>query len=192
MSSDFKKREYFRVPAQLRVFFCLDSMEARHAMIAVSDIWSSSPLQTPETIKQFPGDTEKFNYDAHPCHVMLQWLNFKIDTLLYQMRVLSRDNVFSNHLVTSDLSITGFGFAHRIDAPLNSKLLFSLHLPDNPVRPIYGVGKLSRNGCDDESGREVGAILFEDVADSDRERIARYIFSHERKSKLQQTTADND
>jgi hypothetical protein len=185
MDSDCKKREYFRVPAQLRVFFCPDSAEARHAMIAVSDIWSSNPLQTPETVKQFPGEMEQCSHDSNPCYVMLQWLNFKIDTLLYQMRVLSRGNVFTNHLVTTDLSIAGFGFIHKIDAPLNSKLLFSLHLPDNPVHPIYGVGKLSRNGFDDESGREVGAILFEDLTDSDRERIARYIFDYERKSKMQ-------
>jgi c-di-GMP-binding flagellar brake protein YcgR len=53
-------------------------------------------------------------------------------------------------------------------------------------------GKLLRNGRDDESGQEVGAILFEDLSDYDRERIARYIFNCERKSKMQQTADGND
>jgi hypothetical protein len=126
---------------------------------------------------------------------LLQWMDFKLDAVVYQLRMMNRSNVFTNYLITNDISNTGFGFNYHIDGSPGSRLLMALYLPDDPVRPLYTVGTLLRNQAPPEpasaanrktemrSRQSLGAIRFEELSDIDEERISRFIFDFERKLK---------
>ncbi len=179
-------REHYRIPAKIRVFFCQDSAEARSLMVSDYAIWASQPVEFPESAKQPLTDIGNVQQELKPLYAMMQWLNFKMDTVLYQLRVVSRSKVFTEHLLTSDLSVAGFAFGQKLNLALGSRLLLALHLPDEPVHPVYTVGVLVRDGMGCNDSPTPGAIVFEEISDADRERIARFAFSFERKLKNKQ------
>ena len=185
MKQTSQGREYYRVSANVRVFFCLDTLEARQDMVADYEIWSAQPPpDMPENLKTGLAAGEHVPPQLKTLYTMIQWLNFKMDIVIHQLRIMSRGRLFNNQLTTTDLSITGFGFASQIDAPVGSKLLMALHLPDAPTHPVYTTGTLVRNGDDNKDGQSMGAVVFEKLTDADSERIARFTFDSERKLKL--------
>ena len=186
MESKENAREHFRVPAKVRVFFCEDSPEARNSMVTDYAVWTSHPSEMPEASRTALTDINNVHEGLKPLYAMMQWLNFKMDTVLYQLRVVSRSNIFTENLITTDISLNGFGFDKVIDAAVGSKLLLALHLPDEPVHPVYTVGILVRNSQGSGEAVSPGAVVFDELSDSDRERIARFAFSFERKLKGRQ------
>ena len=185
-------RQHYRVPVQIKVFYSLDTPEARIAMVTDYEIWAAHPPEMPDTAVQALNDLKKAPEALKPLYNMIQWLNFKMDTLLYQMRLNSRASIFNSVLTTTDLSITGFGFAETIGAQKGDRLLLALHLPDEPIRPVYTVGTLIRNGDDGNDEQSLGAIYFTEISEADQERIARFTFDYERKYKHRQEMLKNN
>lgn len=188
---DSMDRRHYRVPVQVKVFYSLDTHEARTAMVTDYEIWAAQPPEIPDIFLQPLSDLKNVPLPLKPLYTMLQWLNFKMDALLYQMRLNSRTSIFSNFLTTTDLSIAGFGFTETIEANKGDKLLLAIHLPDEPVKPVYTVGTLVRNGQNGGDGQSLGAITFSEISEADQERIARFTFDYERKLKyLQEHLSD--
>lgn len=188
---DSMDRQHYRVPVQIKVFYTLDTHESRTAMVTDYEIWAAHPPETTDTLLQSINDLKRAPEELKPLYNMIQWLNFKMDAILYQIRLNSRSSIFSNFLTTTDLSIAGFGFTDTIQAQKGDRLLLALHLPDEPVRPVYTVGTLVRNGLDSDDRQSLGAINFTEIAEADRERIARFTFDYERKLKhLQQQLSE--
>jgi hypothetical protein len=199
-------RQFHRVPAKIKVFYCPETFEARQAMVTDYEIWSGQAPEMPEALRRNFTELGVVHPSLQPLYRMLQWIDFKLDTVNYQLRVLSRSNIFSNYLITNDISNTGFGFNYYIDQPLGAKLLMALHLPDEPMQPLYLVGTLLRNQASPKqaitpaqreaemkSEQSLGAIPFEELKDLDEERISRFIFDFERrvKQKMSQTEQEN-
>ena len=186
MTTLSQNREFYRVPAKIRVFFSPETFEARQAMIADYEMVMALAPEMPEHLRRNFTDLSQIHEKLRPIYSLLQWVDFKVDAALFQLRVLARNNIFNNHLITSDISTTGFGFTKPLDVPVNTKLLLSLHLPDDPVRPLYTVGVLIRNG-ETTGGQPIEqspcAIRFDELSDMDEERISRFAFSYERKLK---------
>ncbi|MDR1397373.1 MAG: hypothetical protein LBJ14_06545 [Desulfarculales bacterium] len=198
---NLQNRQFHRVPAKIKVFYCLETFEARQAMITDYEMWSAQAPELPEYLRRNFTELGTVHPSLQPLYRLLQWMDFKLDAVVYQMRVMNRGNVFTNYLVSNDISTTGFGFNYYIDYSLESRLLMALHLPDDPVRPLYVVGTLLRNQATPQpasaaeraleinSEQSLGAIRFEELSDIDEERISRFIFNFERKLKQKQEYA---
>jgi hypothetical protein len=198
--ANLQNRQFYRVPAKVKVFYCPETFEARQAMVTDYEVWANQAPELPESLRRNFTELGTVHPSLQPLYRMLQWIDFKLDTVSYQLRVLSRNNIFTSYLVTNDISNTGFGFNYYIDQPLGSKLLMAMHLPDDPVRPLYVVGTLLRNQASPKqtislaqlevemsSEQSLGAIRFEDLNDLDEERISRFIFDFERRLKQKMT-----
>ena len=198
MESAEQKRKFFRVPAKVRVFFCPETFEARQAMITDYTVWANQAPELPESLRRNFTDLGTVHEKLQPIYRLMQWIDFKLDTLVFQMRTMSSNQAFTNYLITKDVSTTGFGFNHHIGLPLGTRLLLAMHLPDDPVRPLYTVGVLIRNSHPPSSDATPanqegsGAIRFEELTDIDEERITRFCFNYERILKQKKTLYGDD
>jgi hypothetical protein len=201
--ANLQNRQFHRVPAKIKVFYCLETFEARQAMITDYEMWSVQAPELPEYLRRNFTELGTVHPSLQPLYRLLQWMDFKLDAAVYQLRVMSRGNVFTNYLVTNDISTTGFGFNYYINNSQGSRLLMALHLPDDPVRPLYVVGTLLRNQATPQpasaaerememsSEQSLGAIRFEELSDIDEERISRFIFDFERRLKQKQAQSQD-
>jgi c-di-GMP-binding flagellar brake protein YcgR len=113
---------------------------------------------------------------------VLRWLDFKLDLILDQLRSRERQAAFPHHLETIDISGAGIGMIDCGQLKLGERIIMAFNLPDSPSQPIYSVGEVVRVAEDPScDGQARAAVRFEEIAESDRERIIRFTFNQQRR-----------
>ena len=180
MGPSMDNREFFRVRASVRVLFCVDTAENSQALASDSDI-NNLNSQFIEASEKF-ADT-KINEHLLPLYNLINMVNTKLDIVLLQLQSLSRAKLFDQQLVTTDLSISGFGFEQTINIPVGTSLLLAIYLSDEPGRPLYALGQVLRNGDKNIEGQSPGGIKFTEISEAAQERIIKFAFNYERRHK---------
>lgn len=188
-SSQNSDREFFRAPANLYVFYGPESAQSRQAMAMNADMWRDhSDL---EASARRAMDDKDVPESLRGMLNVLRWLDFKLDLILNQMRSNERQAAFPHHLETIDISGAGIGMVDCGVLKLGERIIMAFTLPDSPSQPIYCVGEVVRvadePSCD---GQARAAVRFEEIAESDRERIIRFTFNQQRRQISQRKGLD--
>jgi hypothetical protein len=173
-------REFFRAPANLFVFYGPESAQSRQAMAMNSEIWhNNSEL---EANARRAMDDKDVPENMRGLLSVLRWLDFKLDLILDQLRSRERQAAFPHHLETIDISGAGIGMIDCGQLKLGERIIMAFNLPDSPSQPIYSVGEVVRVAEDPScDGQARAAVRFEEIAESDRERIIRFTFNQQRR-----------
>jgi hypothetical protein len=173
-------REFFRAPAKLYVFYGPESAQSRQAMALNAEVWRDhSDL---EASARRAMDEKDVPESMRGMLNVLRWMDFKLDIILSQMRSAERQAAFPNHLETTDISGAGIGMVDCGQLKIGERIIMAFTLPDSPSQPIYCVGEVVRVADDTTSdGQARAAVRFEEIAESDRERVIRFTFNQQRR-----------
>lgn len=184
--SERSEREFFRAPAQLRVFYGPDTMAGRQAMAMDSEMWANQ-AQLEAAARQVMEDVSVADSDR-PLLSVLRWMDFKVDLVLHHLRLREHALHFPHNTLTTDLSGSGVGLRQNVALNVGESVLMALYLPDNPSRPVYSVAEVVRVEENQPGAR--AALRFGDIAESDRERVIRFGFTQQRRILAQRMGED--
>jgi hypothetical protein len=189
MSESFREaREFFRTQARLPVFWGPDTLAARQAMAMDTEMWDNQSQLEGAARQVFEDGQVPEN--LRPLLTVMRWLDFKLDLILHHVRNREQAAHFPGRTFTTDISGSGFGVTDPLGQETGARILVSLALPDAPSRPIFALGEVVRAGEEDLSHGAVAAVCFEDIAESDRERIIRYTFAQQRRILAQRSQGE--
>jgi hypothetical protein len=171
------EREYFRAPAQLRVFYGPDTMAGRQAMAMDAEMWANQ-TQLESAARQVLEEAAVAEAER-PLLSVLRWMDFKIDLALHHLRLREHALHFPHQAMTTDISGSGVGLKDNVALNVGETVLAALYLPDNPSRPVYAVSLVVR--VEDNQPGARAALRFAEIAESDRERVIRFGFAQQRR-----------
>ena len=176
MGETTSDREYFRAAAELTVHYGPDTRQGRQAMALEQEVWST--MAALETQARRIMEEDGVSDEHKPLLKVLQWLDFKLDLVLYHLRSQEQRQHFPYQATTTDISGSGFGLAEVCELELGSRMILSLTLPDAPSRPVVAVGEVVRS--EPPGGGAASAVRFVEISDTDRERIIHFTFQKQR------------
>lgn len=171
-------REYFRTTAAATVHFGPDTEAARQTMAVDADLWRTQSKHEQAARNALELDSDE---QVEGVMAVLRWMDFKLDLVLHQLRLSQHAVHFPHTASSSDLSGSGMGLRDAEGVGEGETILLALELPDAPYRAVYASAKViwvNQSAGPDEVSC---AIQFEDISDSDRERIIRYTFRQQRR-----------
>lgn len=173
------ERQYFRTSVRLTVRYGEDTDSARQAMAMDREMWSmQSRLE-----ESARGVLEKQSLPESmlPLMDVIRWMDFKLDMVLYHLRMREHDLHFPHQLDIMDISGSGLGVAGVQALETGRRILLAVNLPNSPWRPLYAVGEVVRRDKREEADSDLVGINFVEIADADRERIIRFTFEQQRR-----------
>lgn len=174
-----KERQYFRTSVQLTVRYGAESQDARRAMAMDQELWDmQSSLE--ESAREV-WEKQSLPESVLPLLNVIRWMDFKIDMVLYHLRMREHDVHFPNKLEINDISGSGLGVVGDSELVPGQRLILSVNLPNSPWRPVYAVGEVVGTNKPDAGGIDHVGINFIEIAESDRERIIRFTFEQQRR-----------
>lgn len=170
-------REFFRIAAEVQVFHGPDTAEARQAMAINRDMWDAQSRleQAARAVMDMEG-----SLDNNMLTVM-QWLDFKLDLVLHQLRLSQHPLHFPTTTTTANLSGSGLGLAKAQGLAEGDNILLAVELPDAPYRAIYAAARVIWTAEPAGPGEVAAAVRFSEISDVDRERIIRFTFRQQRR-----------
>jgi hypothetical protein len=173
-------REFYRSPCRLYVYYGPESLQSRQVMAMDAGIWDAQADLESAARQIMEGSVA--SDQLRPLLQVLRWMDFKLEAILYHLRLRDRQALFPQHLEAVDISGSGLGVADPGDLQTGQRVLLSMSLPDSPNRTIYAVGEVSRVSAEQVAeGRAKGAVRFVEISDADRERVIRFTFNLQRR-----------
>jgi Tfp pilus assembly protein PilZ len=173
-------REFFRAPCRFFVYYGPESPQSRQAMAMDTGIWDTQ-ADLEATARQIL-EGGQVSDQLRPLLQVMRWMDFKLETILYHLRVRDRQALFPQHIEVVDISGSGLGVADPGDLAVGSRVLLAMSLPDAPTRAIYAVGEVTRISPEQVAeGRAKAAIRFAEISDHDREQVIRFTFNLQRR-----------
>ncbi len=172
-------RNFYRTTAKLTVRYGPDTAEARRAMAVDEELWrtQSNLEQAARNVLEMEGSAASDDATL----TVLRWLDFKLDLILYHLRLSQHELHFPYVTHTTDISGSGMGLADPQGLAVGDTILFVLELPDAPYRAIYGSAKVIWLKENPKPGEAPCAVQLVDISEVDRERIVRFTFQQQRR-----------
>ncbi len=166
-----EKRRFLRVPTRLKAYLKKVSKDTK-------PVHHYSRTHQPST---FNLDLKKFGL-PEALKEYLEIINSKLDMILsiQSLAFIEKDYPFTTEVI----EIGGGGLKclkpQKLDVKVGDFLEFVIILSTFPLWMVGAIGKINR--IENIDGREVMAIEFSQIRDSDKEEIIRFVFQEEREN----------
>jgi hypothetical protein len=176
-------REFYRAAAELTVHYGPDTRQGRQALVMDQEVWET--MASLESQARQIMEEERVGEEEKPLLKVLNWLDFKLDLVLYHLRSQDKRQHFPYQGSTTKISGSGFGLTEPCELEVGSPLLISIVLPDAPWRPVLALGEVVK--ADSTSEGAASAVRFVEISETDRERIIRFTFKKQRQELSKRT-----
>lgn len=171
------RREYIRVPAELPVIFrIIDPDDTTPNIIKTQSFYHLSSLLSSDAAER--GYQREETTDPQ-LREMIQLLDWKIHYLVRLIEETKSRAIFPYQGVILDISASGMRISTSQEIRGDTSLEFEIALPLLPFREMVLPAKVLRVSMIEPSPYFLVGCSFEDIHESDREQIIRYVLKRE-------------